>query len=88
MAAAVQGLRKLQPAKLVVAVPVGAPETCDQFRHLADEIVCAREPADFAAVREWQENFQQTSDAEVHELLQQSRNLRSEKDRIDQNKRR
>lgn len=56
--------------------------------HLCYVIVCAREPADFAAVREWQENFQQTSDAEVHELLQQSRNLRSEKDRIDQDKRR
>lgn len=75
MAAAVQALRKLGPAKLVVAVPVGAPETCEQFQDLADEIVCAREPADFAAVGEWYEDFQQTSDAEVHDLLAQSGNL-------------
>lgn len=69
MLAAVEALRKLEPARVVVAVPVAAPQTCDSFRGRVDEIVCALTPQDFHAVRLWYEDFSQTEDQEVHELL-------------------
>ncbi len=69
MRAAVAALRKLAPAKIVVAVPVGAQETCEEFRRHSDEIVCLQAPRFFDAVGRWYENFAQTSDAEVRELL-------------------
>src|SRR5688572_8124254 len=49
MVAAVQALRRLQPARIVVAVPTGAAETCAQLRELADEVVCASTPRPFRA---------------------------------------
>jgi putative phosphoribosyl transferase len=69
MRAAALALRKMQPAKLIVAVPVGAPETCDEFRAQVDEVVCAATPVPFIAVGAWYADFSQTSDAEVRELL-------------------
>ena len=69
MKAAVQALRALKPARIVVAVPVGSPRTCDQFADIADEIICARMPEDFAAVGQWYRDFSQTSDEEVQTLL-------------------
>jgi len=69
MRAAALALRKMQPAKLIVAVPVGAPETCDEFRAEVDEVVCAATPVPFIAVGAWYADFSQTSDAEVRELL-------------------
>ena len=57
------------PARIVVAVPVGAPETCADFQAVADESVCARTPEPFYAVGLWYEDFEQTSDEEVGELL-------------------
>jgi len=69
MRAAVTALRLLKPARIVVAVPVGAPETCEDFEALADEVVCAEEPGEFRAVGLWYENFSQTTDDEVHNLL-------------------
>jgi predicted phosphoribosyltransferase len=69
MRAAVQAVRAHGPARIVVAVPVGSPDTCREFESLADEIVCARAPEHFAAVGQWYRNFSQTSDAEVRELL-------------------
>lgn len=69
MAAAVKALRGLEPARIVVAVPTGAAETCEQLRALADAVVCASTPRPFRAVGQWYDNFTQTSDAEVHELL-------------------
>jgi putative phosphoribosyl transferase len=72
MKAAVQSVRAQQPARIVVAVPVGAPETCDAFSDVADEIVCARTPQPFAAVGLWYRDFSQTSDAEVQTLLEAS----------------
>jgi len=69
MKAAVQAVRELGPARVVVAVPTGAAETCASMRRLADEVVCARSPEDFSAVGEWYADFSQTSDSEVRELL-------------------
>jgi putative phosphoribosyl transferase len=61
--------RQQHPAKLIAAVPVGAPETCDRFRMEVDEIICAETPDPFLAVGVWYDNFSQTSDAEVRKLL-------------------
>lgn len=73
MKAAVQGLRQQQPARLVVAVPVGAPETCEELTHLADEVICALTPDDFQAVGLWYAQFNQTTDEEVVRLLGRAR---------------
>ena len=70
MRAAVKALRKRQPAKIVVAVPVAAPSSCAELAPEVDEIVCARTPEDFRAVGEWYQEFGQTTDEEVTELLQ------------------
>ena len=69
MAAAAAALKAQGPAKLVVAVPVSAPETCDAFREIVDEVVCGATPEPFYAVGLWYEDFSQTSDDEVHDLL-------------------
>jgi predicted phosphoribosyltransferase len=69
MRAAVAALRRLDPARVVVAVPVGAAETCSEFRDEADEVVCAEEPEPFFAVGTWYDDFTQTTDEEVRELL-------------------
>src|SRR5919106_1618164 len=66
-------LRQQQPAKIIVAVPVAASETCDEFRNLVDEVVCAVTPRGLYAVGLWYEDFSQTSDDEVVELLERSR---------------
>jgi len=73
MRVAVEALRKEGPARIVVAVPVAAPATCDAFRDVADEIVCALTPEPFYAVGLWYDDFDQTTDAEVHELLARAR---------------
>jgi predicted phosphoribosyltransferase len=69
MKAAVEAVRAHDPARIVVAVPVGSPETCREFADVADEIVCARAPEYFAAVGQWYRDFSQTSDEEVRALL-------------------
>jgi putative phosphoribosyl transferase len=69
MRAAVAAIRKLRPQHLVVAVPVGAAETCEQLRSEADEVVCAAAPYPFRAVGLWYRDFPQSTDEEVHELL-------------------
>ena len=72
MHAAVAALRQQNPARLVVAVPVAARETCDEFRDEVDEVVCAITPEPFHAVGLWYEDFSQTTDEEVRELLQRA----------------
>jgi putative phosphoribosyl transferase len=72
MRAAVAALRQRDPAKIIVAVPVASPETCAEFRNEVDEVVCALTPAQFYAVGYWYEDFTQTSDEEVHELLRRA----------------
>jgi putative phosphoribosyl transferase len=69
MKAASQALRLQGPKRIVVAVPVAAEETCDEFRMNVDEIVCAYTPAPFVAVGIWYQDFSQTSDEEVQQLL-------------------
>jgi putative phosphoribosyl transferase len=73
MRAAVAALRKEQPSRIIVAVPVAAPETCDAFRDIADDIICAETPEPFRAVSMWYDDFSQTTDDEVHELLEHAR---------------
>ena len=73
MRAAVSALRLENPLRIVVAVPVAAQETCTAFRQIADDIICAMTPDPFTAVGLWYENFSQTSDDEVHELLAAAR---------------
>jgi predicted phosphoribosyltransferase len=71
MRAAVQAVRAHRPRRVVVAVPVGAPETCEAFADITDETICARTPEPFSAVGLWYRNFSQTTDQEVRDLLQQ-----------------
>lgn len=72
MRAAVRAVRQLGPEKVVVAVPVGAPETCKDLEPEVDEIVCGKMPRDFRAVGAWYEDFAQTTDEEVRGLLAHS----------------
>jgi putative phosphoribosyl transferase len=72
MRAAVAALRRLSPRRIVVAVPVGAPDTCAEFQGEADEAVCARQPEPFYAVGAWYHDFTQTTDEEVRDLLRRA----------------
>jgi predicted phosphoribosyltransferase len=72
MRAAAQALRKQDPKRLVVAVPVGAPETCEEFRSEVDEVICGMTPEAFYAVGMWYEDFSQTTDEEVQQLLEEA----------------
>jgi predicted phosphoribosyltransferase len=69
MKAAVAAVRARSPSRVVIAVPVGSAETCQELADLADEAVCARAPARFVAVGEWYLDFSQTTDDEVRKLL-------------------
>jgi putative phosphoribosyl transferase len=69
MRAAVHAVRALGPERLVVAVPVAARQTCEQLRAEVDELVCADTPEPFHAVGLWYDDFTQTSDDEVRDLL-------------------
>jgi len=69
MRAAVKALRQRGVAKIVVAVPVGPPDTCHEFEHEADETVCVSTPEFFQAVGQYYEDFSQIGDEEVRELL-------------------
>jgi putative phosphoribosyl transferase len=69
MRAAVRALRLMQPRAIIVAVPVAASQARDDLRREADDIVCLRTPEPFEAVGLWYDDFEQTSDEEVHELL-------------------
>jgi predicted phosphoribosyltransferase len=73
MRAALRAIRQQQPAQLVVAVPVGAEETCRELRAEADEVVCAATPEPFRAVGLWYGDFPQATDDEVHALLESAR---------------
>ncbi|MFL5802351.1 MAG: phosphoribosyltransferase [Roseiflexaceae bacterium] len=75
MYAAAAALRELGPDRIVVAVPTAAPETCDAFRDAVDDIVCAITPDPFYAVGLWYEDFSQTTDDEVRELLARAQPL-------------
>lgn len=72
MRAAAAALRRMQAARIVVAVPVAAPATCNQLRAEIDELVCASTPEPFLAVGQWYRDFSQTTDEEVRELLERA----------------
>ena len=76
MRAAVTALRGQAPAQIVVAVPIGAPATCAEFQQIADECICALTPEPFRAVGLWYEDFAQTTDDEVRELLDRAAGAR------------
>ena len=78
MRAAVKALRKKNPKKIVVAVPVGARETCDSFKNEVDTIaVFAITPEPFNAVGLWYRDFSQTTDAEVQQLLRRAQQTKA-----------
>jgi len=72
MRAAIAALRQLGPARIIVAVPVGAPQTCAEFTQEADETICAHTPERFHAVGLWYDDFSQTTDEEVCYLLERA----------------
>src|SRR5467141_2342286 len=69
MHAAIEALRQQRPARIVVAVPTASRETCEALRREVDEVVCAITPEPFHAVGLWYDDFTQTTDQEVRELL-------------------
>lgn len=73
MRAAIRAVRQQKAERVIVAVPVGAPSTCADLVHEADELVCLREPEFFGAVGQWYRRFDQTSDDEVTALLESAR---------------
>jgi erythromycin esterase-like protein/predicted phosphoribosyltransferase len=75
MHAAIQALRQQNPARIVVAVPTASPETCEEMRARADDVICGITPEPFDAVGRWYRDFSQTTDEEVGVLLAQ-RNTR------------
>ena len=78
MRAAASALRQQSPARIVVAVPVSATETCDEYKMGVDEIICAATPERFYGVGRWYSDFSQTTDEEVRELLKRSRSQQVE----------
>jgi putative phosphoribosyl transferase len=72
MRAAVAALRQQGPGRIVIVVPIGALQTCRELREEADEVVCLYTPEPFHAVGLWYENFSQTTDQEVHDLLERA----------------
>jgi putative phosphoribosyl transferase len=72
MRAAIGAVRTQSPARIVVAVPVAARETCEELKREVEELICLRTPEPFSAVGLWYEDFSQTSDEEVRDLLQRA----------------
>ncbi len=77
MRAAVRALRQQDPAQLIVAVPIAAPGTCREFESEADRVVCAETPHHFFSVGLWYEDFSQTTDEQVCNLLKQATNCQT-----------
>jgi predicted phosphoribosyltransferase len=72
MRAAIEALQRLEPARIVAAIPVADPTTCGEIAAEADEVVCARTPRQFRAVGLWYTDFSQTTDDQVRDLLQRA----------------
>ena len=77
MMAAIQALRNHQPKSIIIAVPLAPSSTCDEMAPLVEKLVCPLKPVAFYAVGLWYENFPQTSDNEVIELLKKSHSKHS-----------
>lgn len=74
MWAAIIAVRQKQPQEIVIAVPVAAPETCEEMCSKVEKIICANTPSPFYSVGMWYEKFPQTTDDEVCELLKKATN--------------
>ena len=72
MRAAVTALRRQNPKRIIVAVPTASPDVCDEFKAEVDEILCGMTPTPYYAVGAWYEDFSQTTDEEVRQLLQEA----------------
>lgn len=72
MRAAVAALRQRGPARILIAVPAAAPDTCAELRAEVDDIICAMTPEPFYSVGMWYEDFSQTTDEEVRDLLERA----------------
>ncbi|MCI0414722.1 phosphoribosyltransferase [bacterium] len=77
MRAAAMALRQMNAAEIIVAVPVAAPQTSEEFQSVVDRLVCAKTPEPFFGVGYWYENFSQNTDEEVIELLEKANHERS-----------
>jgi putative phosphoribosyl transferase len=73
MLAAIRTLRQQHPARIIAAVPVSPGSTADAIAREVDDMVCVRQPEPFYGVGQWYDDFEQTSDQEVHDLLDQAR---------------
>ena len=69
MRAAIESLRQAKAGYIVAAVPVGAKETCDDLRGVADDVICLHTPEQFYGVGQWYDDFSQTSDEDVQDIL-------------------
>ncbi len=72
MRAAAQAIKAQHPAKLIIAVPVAASQTCNELRAEGHEVICAATPEPFLAVGQWYREFSQTTDDEVRDLLERA----------------
>ena len=72
MRAAIEALRRLAPARIIVAVPTATPSACAEIRLVADECICCETPDPFYAVGIWYDDFSQTTDEEVRDLLERA----------------
>ncbi|MBI3894826.1 MAG: phosphoribosyltransferase [Acidobacteria bacterium] len=72
MRAAITALRKQFPARLIVAVPVAPPSTVQELKQEVEDVVCLLMPESFSAISQWYEEFPQTSDEEIRELLERA----------------
>ena len=79
MRAAIDAVRSQRPARVIVAVPTAAAETCDALRAKVDEVQCLMTPEAFYGVGQWYEDFSQTSDEEVRRLLDEAASFRLRK---------
>ena len=73
MRASIEALREMSPAEIVVAVPVASPDICEEFEQLANDVVCLATEQPLGAVGMWYEDFGQTTDQEVIDLLAKAR---------------
>src|SRR5271166_5141085 len=75
MRAAIAAVRRLGPERIIVAVPTAAPSTCEELNHEVDECICCITPDPFHAVGIWYDDFSQTSDEEVRDLLERAADM-------------
>ncbi len=77
MRAAIKALKRHSPKKVIVAVPTASKDTCNEIKADVDEIICAFTPAVFRGVGEWYDDFSQTTDQEVIDLLEDAHSIKS-----------